>query len=131
MALREELQKRYAQTDFTKPLSRPASVEDTFLIKIRSSILENIEEEDFNVVQLCKLNHLSRAQLHRKLIAITGQSTSQLIRAVRLEKAKELLSTDELNVSEVAYQVGFKTQAHFSRVFSETFGMPPSDYRKK
>jgi len=131
MALREELQKRYAQTDFTKPLSRPASVEDTFLIKIRSSILENIEEEEFNVVHLCKLNHLSRAQLHRKLIAITGQSTSQLIRAVRLEKAKELLSTDELNVSEVAYQVGFKTQAHFSRVFSETFGMPPSDYRKK
>jgi signal transduction histidine kinase/DNA-binding response OmpR family regulator/streptogramin lyase len=131
LVLRAEIQKHYSETDFKQPISGLSNIENAFLLKIRTRILEHIADENFGITQLCGLIHLSRAQLHRKLIALTGESTSNLIRKVQLEKAKELLSSGELNVSEVAYMVGFKTQAHFSRVFSEAFGKPPSNYIKK
>jgi signal transduction histidine kinase/DNA-binding response OmpR family regulator/ligand-binding sensor domain-containing protein len=131
LSLRAEIQKRYSDSDFTNSIENLPAVENSFLLKIKAVVLEHIDNDEFDIVQLCKLMLLSRAQLHRKLTALTGESTSQLIRKIRLEKAKELLDLGELNVSEVAYMVGFKTQAHFSRVFSEAFGVPPSDYRNK
>jgi signal transduction histidine kinase/DNA-binding response OmpR family regulator/ligand-binding sensor domain-containing protein len=131
LVLRAELQKKYAGINFTKAIQTQSEKVDPLLLKVRTVILDNIEDEKFNVVQLCKSLFLSRAQLHRKLIAITGQSTSILIRSIRLEKAQELLEKGDLNISEVAYKVGFKTQAHFSRVFADAYGVPPSEYRNK
>ena len=130
LTLRAEIQKQYSETDLTKKKDGELGIEDAFLLRIRSAILEHLEEEEFNIPRLCKLVGLSRTQLHRKLVALTGHSASHLIRKIQLEKAKELLSTGKLNVTEVAYQTGFKTQAHFSRVFSDAFGTPPSEYRK-
>jgi signal transduction histidine kinase/DNA-binding response OmpR family regulator/streptogramin lyase len=130
LALRAEIQKHYSESGFKQPISGLSKVENEFLLKIQTAILENIEDENFSITKLCELVHLSRAQLHRKLVAITGESTTKLIRRVQLEKAKKLLSSGKYNVSEVAYLVGFKTQAHFSRVFSEAFGQPPSFFSK-
>ncbi len=131
MALRAEIQKHFSENGFAQPISGLSGTENAFLRKIRTLVLENMEDEEFNVTRLCDLVHLSRPQLHRKLVAITGESTSSLIRKVQLEKARELLASGELNVSEVAYRTGFKTQAHFSRIFSETLGMTPSAFMKK
>ncbi len=130
LALRHELQKRYAQANFSEAITPAHTNVDPFLIKIKTTLLAHLEDENFSVIQLCQSLHISRAQLHRKIIALTGHSTTSLIRSIRMEKAKELLGLGNLNVTEVAYQVGFKTQAHFSRIFAETFGMAPSDYRK-
>ena len=69
---------------------------------------------------------MSRTQIHRKLKALTNTSTSIFIRRIRLNKAKEMLEKGELNVSEVAYEVGFKNPKYFSQTFSEEFGFPPS-----
>ena len=103
--------------------------ENEFLEKLRTIINENLEDEDFNATKLGELAFISRTQLHRKLTALTGASTTHFIRKIQLEKAKELLLSGNYNVSEVAYMVGFKTQAHFSRTFSETFGISPSKYK--
>ena len=131
MTLRAEIQKRYSETDLTQSISGLPKIENSFLLKIKDILLEHLDEEGFGIEQLCEHIYVSRSQLHRKLIALTGESTSHLIRKIRLEKAKELLSLGEFNVSEVAYMVGFKTQAHFSRVFAETFGISPGNYRNK
>jgi len=131
LTLRAELQRRYTQADHDRPAPEEAGSRDEFILKVRSRILEHLQDEDFDVNALCRLAHVSRAQLHRKLTAVTGQSASQLIRHVQLERARELLRQPDLSISEVAYQAGFKTQAHFSRVFSETCGEPPSEYRRK
>ena len=72
---------------------------------------------------------LSRSQLFRKLKALTGKSTSLVVRSIRLEQARQLLQNTELNVSEVAYEVGFKDRAFFSRLFTEEYGEPPSSLR--
>ncbi|MCB9297948.1 MAG: helix-turn-helix transcriptional regulator [Lewinellaceae bacterium] len=73
---------------------------------------------------------MSRSQLFRKVKALTGQSPSLFIRAIRLQRGKELLETTEMNVSEVAYEVGFSTPAYFSDAFTETYGVRPSQLKK-
>ncbi|MBT8311962.1 MAG: helix-turn-helix transcriptional regulator, partial [Flavobacteriaceae bacterium] len=77
----------------------------------------------------CEVLGMSRSQLYRKFAALTDMSVYQFIITLRLEKAKELLATTHLNVSEVAYDTGFKNPAHFSRAFSEKFGYAPSQLK--
>ena len=80
--------------------------------------------------QLSQSLGMSRSQVFRKVKALTGQSPSVFVRAVRLERAKELLQTTDLNVTEVAYEVGFSTPAYFSDAFLEAFGVRPSEFRR-
>ena len=73
---------------------------------------------------------MSRSQLYRKFNALSGQPVGQYFRSLRLNKAKKLLLTSGLNISQIAYEVGFKDPAHFTHAFKETFGMNPSEARK-
>ena len=105
--------------------------EAAFLAKLRQALEANLSDEDYGILHLCRELATSRAQLHRKLKALTGKSTSQVIRSIRLQKAKELLRNTDQNVSEVGYSVGFRNRSHFSQVFTEEFGLSPSDFRQK
>ncbi|MCB9334494.1 MAG: helix-turn-helix transcriptional regulator, partial [Lewinellaceae bacterium] len=91
---------------------------------------ENIGDEHFGIPELCQALRMSRAQLHNKLKALTGRSASHYIRQVRLQRARHLLLTTDMNVSEIAFVVGFKHLQHFSTSFTEEFGQPPSNLRK-
>jgi len=71
---------------------------------------------------------ISRAQLHRKLKDMTGIPTSEFIRNIRLEQAARLLKEQKLNIAQVAFEVGFSNQAHFSTVFKKHFGVSPSEF---
>jgi AraC-like DNA-binding protein len=73
---------------------------------------------------------MSRTQLHRKLKALTGQSTASYIRSIRLQKAKSLLENSDLPIGEIADQVGYKDFSHFSRSFYKEFGTQPNETRK-
>ena len=73
---------------------------------------------------------MSRAQFHRKIRALANHSTTEFIRSIRLEHAAQLLQGQAGNVTEIAYMVGFSSQAYFSKCFRERFGTPPSDYGK-
>ena len=73
---------------------------------------------------------MSRTNLFRKLKALTGKSATFLIRKLRLEKAKHLLETTEMNVTEACFSVGFTSPNHFSKVFQEEFGFRPSEVGK-
>ncbi len=73
---------------------------------------------------------MSRSQLFRKMQAVSDTSPSDFIRSYRLNKAKALLETTDLNVSEVALQVGYKDVAHFSKSYLKALGKPPSSSRK-
>ncbi|MBV6442571.1 MAG: HTH-type transcriptional regulator CdhR [Saprospiraceae bacterium] len=75
--------------------------------------------------------NMSRSNLFRKLKALTGRSATDFIRTLRLEKAKELLETTDLNVTEVCFKVGFGSPNYFSRAFQEQFGISPSELRRK
>ena len=73
---------------------------------------------------------MSHSQLFRKIKALTGKSIVAYLRSYRLLKGWELLQTTTMNVSEVAYEVGFTDPGYFSRMFLEEFGVSPLDSRK-
>lgn len=132
LQLRRDLQTHYARVLLEEDgEAGSSSKENRFLKKLRTVILDHLDDEGFGIAQLCREIQLSRGQLHNKLKALTGQSTSIFIRSVRLESAKTLLRETHLNISEIAYRVGFRTPLYFTQTFTETEGMSPSVYRKK
>ncbi len=101
-------------------------LEEAFMRQVRDIMENNLANENFGISQLCREITMSRAQLYRKFKALTNQTVSKYIRSIRLNKARELLSSTNLTVSEVAFQVGFKSVAHFSTHFTREFGINPS-----
>lgn len=101
-----------------------------FLKNVRAILEKNYADEAFGIEELYRALNISRVQLHRKLMALTGQSASHFIRSFRLEKAKGLLRQTTKSVSEIAYETGFSDANYFSRVFAHEFGMAASDLRK-
>lgn len=105
-------------------------LEDAFIQKARKAVEENLSDEDFDVHRLCRALTMSRAQLHRKLTALTGMSATHFIRSIRLAKAKELIASTDMTIAEIAYEVGYKDPNYFSRTYTEEFGHSPSETRK-
>ncbi len=132
--LRKVLQQRYAQAGYilspVKSGTNKPTLDDLFLEKLVKVVQDRLNDSDLEVLDLCKAVHLSNMQVNRKLKALTGKTPSRFIRSIRLQKAKELLETSQLNVSEIAYQVGFSEPNYFSRCFSEEFGIAPNVIRK-
>ena len=88
----------------------------------------HLSDSDLNIDLLTKEVGISRAQLHRKMKEMTGISTSEFIRNIRLEQAARLIKENKINITQVAYSVGFNNQAHFSTVFKKYFGVTPTEY---
>ena len=105
------------------------SMEGAFVEKFVEIVTQNISDENFGIVQLCKSLGMGRTQVHNKIKALTGKSTSLFIRSIRLQKARQLLQTSDMNISEVGYEVGFVSPSHFSRFYAEEFGEPPTQTR--
>lgn len=105
-----------------------ASPDEKLLKRIMDTINKNIANTELNVEMLSHEIGISRVHLHRKLKELTNQSTRDLIRNIRLQQAANLLSEKQLNISEVAFAVGFTNVAHFSNAFKELYGMSPTTY---
>jgi len=96
--------------------------------KVVDIITENLKEPDFGVEELSREVGMSRVHLNRKLKENFGMSPSTLIRSIRLKQAAYLLIHNKVNVSEVAYMVGFSSHSYFSNNFSNYFGMSPKEF---
>ena len=128
---RKQLHHKYSKGSLLLEKSDGANTrEEAFLNKLNKLIDENISDAEFGIIQLCRALTMSRSQIHRKIKALTNLSTSIYLRTVRLHKAKKLLRTTDMNISEVAYEVGFKDPNYFTHVFVEEFGETPSATRK-
>ena len=103
-----------------------SSVGDKFLQKVVKIINENIDNELLSVEDIASKVGFSRAQLHRKLKALTNKSTGQLINEIRLNNAKTMLVKKVGSVSEIAYSVGYSNMSYFTKSFKEKFGVLPS-----
>ena len=104
---------------------------DALMERIMKCINENLQDPDFNVERLTEKVGISRAQLHRKMKEITGISAGDFIRNLRLEQAARLIREGKINVTQVAYSVGFNNQTHFSTIFKKHFGMTPTEYSEQ
>jgi len=101
---------------------------DKLMERIMKVINDNLDNPDLKVEKLAEEVGLSRAQLHRRVKEMTGASTGEFIRNIRLKKAAELLNENKVNISQVAYMVGFSSQTHFSTAFRKLYGISPTEY---
>lgn len=133
VALRRRLVERFAGGRLTMHPT-PVDVEPAdqkFIDQVRIAIETNLGDEDFSVERLGSEVGQSRGNLHRRLRELIGESPSDLIRRMRLERAAQMLESGAGSVAEVAYAVGFKSVAHFSNAFNELHGVRPSAWRER
>ena len=107
-------------------LSQQSKSSDSFNSKLNSHIIENISNVEFGLETLAELLFMSKETLRRKCNASMQMSPTSYIRKVRIEQGKLLLENQLLNVSEVAYAVGFESLAYFSKSFKKYYGISPS-----
>ncbi|UZD23824.1 response regulator [Algoriphagus halophytocola] len=102
---------------------------DDQLIQNAVSIVENhLEDSQLSVEFLSKELGMSRVQLYKKLQSLTGKSPIEFIRLIRMKRAAQLLSKSQLNISEIAYMVGYNNAKYFAKHFKAEFGTLPSEY---
>jgi AraC-like DNA-binding protein len=130
LALQEATARRYSgQDSFRLAPQEYVSRDRKFLEDLVSFVEERIREENLSIEELYTHAGMSRSQFHRKLKALTELSPSRFIRRIRLQRGKEMLEQGAGNVAEVAYAVGFGSQAYFSTCFKEEFGVSPGQVK--
>lgn len=131
---RELLKNNYsgnqAQEDKIKKITME-SADEKLIQKIMNFVNNNLSNPDLNVEMIAVEIGISRVHLHRKLKELTNQSSRDLIRNIRLKQAGELLASKQINISEVAYLVGFSNISKFSTSFKQFYGMAPKAYMEE
>lgn len=128
---REQLKQQFAKnTSFVAKEMTVTSADEIFLQKAIDYVKDNLADTDLNIEKLGKALNISRVHLYRKLKAITNQNPTEFIRTIRLKQAAYLLAQDKLNISEIAYMVGFNSHQYFTNSFQKYFNMSPTEYVK-
>ncbi len=102
-----------------------------FITRFKEVVEKRLSDSDLSVEDIGMEMSLSRVQLYRKVKALTGSSPIDLLRKARLDKGYQLLVTSDLNVSEIAYKVGFTSPSYFTKCFKDEYGQVPGDVRKE
>ena len=119
-----------AQLLSTAPPDQLPEITDPFLVALYKEMDAKLDDAGLGVDYLCKVMAMSRSTLNRKLKSLLDISTNELIRQYRLQKGSQLICSG-LDISSVAYQVGFSSPSYFSQCFKERFGITPSEYISK
>lgn len=106
-------------------------LDNEFLEKINKLIEERLSSEKIDIGYLADAMCMSNSTLYRKMKALTGLSTNEYIRKIKMQYAERLLLEGKYNISEVAFKVGINSAVYFRQCFKDEFGMAPSDYMKK
>ena len=107
------------------------SSDEHFLERVIKIVEDNMSNINLDIAFLEEELKMSNMQMYRKLKSLTNLSGNEFIKNVRLKKAVQLLESENYNVSEIAYKVGFNDPSYFSRIFKKQYGKSPSDYVEK
>ncbi|HLT86372.1 MAG TPA: two-component regulator propeller domain-containing protein [Sphingobacterium sp.] len=129
---RANLVRKFKQDTILEPKKLTiSSPDELFLEKAISVVEQYISDPDFNVSAFIDQMNMSRTVIYTKLKALTGQNLSTFIRLIRLKKASRLITETQMNVSQVAYEVGFNDLKYFRESFKELYKVTPSEYKKQ
>lgn len=132
LMLRNTLKQKYSGEMILRPRNITVdSPDERFLHKTIDVIEQNISDPEFDIVKLSVNVGVSRTQMYRKLAALTDMTVREFIKNIRLKRAAQLLEQNSMNVSEVAFAVGFKDLSHFRKCFRQEFGMSATEYNKR
>lgn len=131
-------QREMLETSFRKRLmnlelnkSEQAMPEDTFLAKLLSIMEKQMDNNALTVEDLVDEVGMGRTVFFNKIKGMTGLSPVEFIREMRIKRAAQLLETTSYNISEITYMVGMNDSRYFSKCFKNTYGVTPTEYKKK
>jgi ABC-type sugar transport system substrate-binding protein/DNA-binding response OmpR family regulator len=128
---REKLRYYYTNNIHKIDQAQPfGSTEQSFIKQLNLQIQENLDNSDFSVENLSDSLNISRVQLYRKVKALLGINVSDYISNYRLDKAKFMIDTSDLTMSQIGYSVGFSSPNYFSTAFKSKYGLTPGAYKK-
>jgi signal transduction histidine kinase/DNA-binding response OmpR family regulator len=107
------------------------SLDEQFMRKVLGLVEKNIASTDYSIETMSHDLGMSRTLLYKKILALTGKPPLEFLRSLRLKRAALLLAKSQMNVSEIAFQVGFNDPKYFSKHFKNEFGVLPSKYIAK
>lgn len=107
------------------------SLDRQFVEKAIAIVEDNINNAGFSVEELAAQLNISRGYLYKKMVKITGKTSLEFIRIVRMKRAQQLLAESQLQVAEIAYKLGYNSPKIFTKHFKEEFGMSPSEFMRK
>jgi AraC-like DNA-binding protein len=114
---------------FLKENVTPLSPDDEKLLNDLMDYMEVIwKDSSFNISDLSKELGLSKSNLYRKMITLTGTSPNTFIKEFRLKRALNYIRVKKGNISEIAFETGFGSPSYFTKCFQQKFGLSPSDY---
>ncbi|MDL2208476.1 response regulator [Parabacteroides sp. OttesenSCG-928-O15] len=106
-------------------------LDNEFLQNITRLVEENLESEKIDIAYLSDKMYMSSSTLYRKVKALTGVSTNEFVRKIKMKNAEKLLLEGKHSISEVAFRIGMSSVVYFRHCFKEEFGCTPSEYLKK
>jgi len=128
---RRQLRKKFSAGVVLKPGEvAVSSLDDALLKRVMTAIEERMSDESLGAEEIAREVAMSRRHLDRKLIGLTNLSTAELVKYLRLQRARELLEKHAATIAEIAFQVGFGDPSYFSSCFHERFGVLPSEVRR-
>ena len=101
-----------------------------FVAKIQEVIADQLADENFSIDTLAEQMNMSRSNFYRKIKALSGMSPNDYLKALRMNKAAELIQGGT-RISEVAAQVGFTSSSYFAKCFKEEYGQTPSQFQDR
>ena len=130
LSTRQNLIKKFKKDIILKPKELEiTSADEIFLKKSIDLIENNINNAEFTIQDFISEIGMSRSALYRKLKALTGQSISEFIKDIKLKRAAQLIAQTNMNISEIAFDLGFSDLKHFRKSFKKQFNELPSQYR--
>ncbi|PQA59563.1 hybrid sensor histidine kinase/response regulator transcription factor [Siphonobacter curvatus] len=119
------------QVVITAPNPEIVPERERFLERVLAYVHDNLANPQLSVETLSSHLSMSRASLYNRLLEFTGMTPVEYIRSIKLERAALLLHKSDMNIAEVAYEIGFANPNYFTKVFKAQFNMTPSEYIQK
>ncbi len=129
---RRKMKERYFKDHYSEAKELVHSVKDKeFINQLVSIINSHLTNPNMDVDFICTEMGMSRTKLYQKIKNITGQSIGELVRTIRLKKAAEFMTHEDISLLDVMYSVGIQTQSYFTKAFKKEFGKTPSQFLKE
>lgn len=127
----DKLKHRYSTDYLTEATELVHAEKDKeFLQKLLDVIEDNIQDPDLDVDFLCKRLYISRTKLYQKIKGVSDQSVGEFIRTIRLKKAIQIMTHEDVNMYEVVDRIGLQSSSNFSRAFKKNYGKSPLQFIK-
>ena len=128
---RRRIHENFSKQFISQKTVEVGSLDNFFLNRVRKVVEKNITDENFGMEMLAEELMISRTQLHRKIKALSGETTSDFVNLIRIKKAVELIKKENYLFNEVAFHVGFSSQSYFTKCFKKVYNSTPKDYFAK